>query len=68
MINYSAVIFSFIGGWFLHKYKEKIVFFIRHFLFLLRNYKNIYGNSHYNEFFEERFSNRDFERGDSFDE
>lgn len=68
MINYSLIIFAFIGGWFLHKYKEKIISYIRLFIFLVKNYKNIYGKGEYNEFFEEKFSPSDFERGGFSDE
>lgn len=69
VINYSLILFAFLGGWFLHKYKEKIFSYIRTFIFILRNYRNIYGKGSYNDFFETKFSDSDFMKdGDSFDE
>lgn len=60
MINYAGFIFSFLGGWFLHKYKEKIISFIKTAKFFMINYHTITHGKEFNDFYEDYITQKDF--------
>lgn len=62
MINYSAILISFILGYLLHKFKDKLFMIIKQIVFLIKNYRAIKKSKYYNEFLEDYFSSQDFEK------
>lgn len=60
LINYSGMIFCFIGGYMLHKHKEKIVSLLKTAKFFLVNYHTITHSKQFNDFYEDYISQKDF--------
>lgn len=60
LINWSGFIISFILGYFLHKYRNKIFSIIKTAKFFLINYHTITHSKQFNDFYEDYISQKDF--------